>query len=733
MLRPVTASRGGLALLLLLLTVAVFAQVGGHDFVDYDDYRYVVENPILPLGLSREAFARIWREPYHDNWIPLTSLSFQVSHALHGLRPGGYLLGNLALHAAATLVLFVALARMTGAALRSAFVAAVFAVHPLHVESVAWVSERKDALSGLFFMLTLLAYARLAERPTSLARQATVAICFALGLLAKPMLVTLPFVLLLLDFWPLRRLAEPGSAHLLSWERLRPRLLEKLPLLGLSAVSAAITYLVQQGAGAMVFAEELSPGERVANALASFAVYPARILWPTGLAPFYPFHRPSPALVASGALVLVVFSAAALRLAKRAPYLLVGWFWFAGMLVPVIGLVQVGLQARADRYMYLPLIGLSIAAAWGVPDALSRWPAARRLLPAAAGAAIACLAAVAWLQVSLWRDTVSLFEHTLSVTRDNFIAHHALATTYTRVGRFPDARAQFEETVRLKPRWAAPHFEFAALLDRLGEPEAAIAQYQEGLRQQPEHPAAQGNLGLLLAHAGRPAEAVPHLEQAVALRGPDPDQQRTWAQIAFTLGFAMLQTGRAADAEPWLRKALAGGVDSAELHQALAMTALAAGREAEAISHSRAALERNPDLISAANNLAWTLATSSDASLRDPAEAVRLAEGVVRQTEGKNPGFLDTLAVSYQAAGRWSDAHRTAQKAAELAESQGDQELARAIRSRAAGQRRPRSRRRATPSRSPRSPRPRDLPAAPPSSWRSARPPRDPASPSTSL
>jgi len=686
MLRPVTVSRGGFALLLLLLTIAVFAQVRSHDFVSYDDFRYVVENPTLALGFGREALAQIWLDPYLA-WIPLTSLSLQLSHALHGPRAAGYLLGNLALHAAAMLVLFFALARITRRVGPSAFVAAIFAVHPLNVESVAWVSGRKDVLSGLFFMLTLAAYARLAERPRSIGRQAAVALCFTLGLLSKPMLVTLPCVLLLLDFWPLERLREPASERLLAPRLLRACALEKLPLLCLVAASAVVTYAVQERGGAMLFAEELPLLSRVGNALASFAVYPAKIVWPTGLAPFYPFPRegPSLALAATGGAVLVAVTAAALRLARRAPYFAVGWLWFVGMLVPVIGLVQVGLQARADRYLYLPLIGLSIAVAWGVPDALERWRAARRLLPAAACATISALAAGAYLQVSVWRDTVTLFEHTLRVTRDNFVAHHALATSYTRSGRLPEARAHFEEAVRLKPDWSAAQIELASVLDRLGEQEPAIAHYQEGLRQEPDHPSAQGNLGLLLLHAGRSAEAVPHLEKALALRARDPSDDRTWAQIAFALGFALLQNGRVNDAAPRLEQALAGGVDTAEVHHALAVVSLAAGRDAEAIAHGRAALARDPDLISAANNLAWVLATSSDARLRDPAEAIRLAETVVRKTEAGDPGFLDTLAVSYAAAGRFGDARRTAQRAAELAAARGDEELARSIRVRAAG------------------------------------------------
>jgi tetratricopeptide (TPR) repeat protein len=683
MLRSVTASRGVLALLLLLLPIAVYAQVRGHDFVDYDDFRYIVDNPSLPLGFGRAALAEIWRDPYLA-WVPLTSLSFQLSHALHGPQPGGYLLGNLAIHVTATLLLFFALARMTGGVLRSAFVAAVFAVHPLNVESVAWASSRKDVLAGLFFALTLAAYARFAQAPSSRLRQAAVALCFALGLLAKPMLVTVPCVLLLLDFWPLGRLSEPASGRLLDLRRLRACALEKLPLFGLVGVSAVFTYLVQERGGAMVFSEEVSLLSRIGNSLTSFAVYLAKIVWPTGLAPFYPFLREvSLALAATGAAVLIVFTAAALRLARRAPWLLVGWLWFAGMLVPVIGLVQVGFQARADRYLYLPLIGLSIAVAWGVADALSGWRPARRLLPAAACAVIAALAAAAWLQVGVWRDTVTLFEHTLAVTRDNFTAHHALAASYTRLGRLAEARRHFEESVRLKPRWAAARFELAALLDRLGEPAAAIEQYRAGLSEQPANPAALGNLGLLLAHAGRPAEAVPHLERALALRGAEADQERTWAEIAWTLGLALLQTGRVADAAPRLEQARAGGVDSAELYQALAVVALAAGREAEAIGHGRAALARNPALISAANNLAWVLATSSDASLREPGEAVRLAEEVVRETGASNPGYLDTLSVSYAAAGRYPEAREAAQRAAELAEARGDPELARAIRSRA--------------------------------------------------
>ena len=395
-------------LLLLASTLAVFFPVRDHEFVDYDDARYVVENPNLAEGLGRESVARAFAEPYFANWIPLTSISLLIDHELYGLEPAGYLRTNVALHAASALLLFFALLRMTRAPWASAFVAAVFALHPLHVESVAWVSGRKDVLCGLFWMLTLYAYARYAERPQSPGRYALVVTGVALALLSKPLAITLPFALLLLDYWPLGRLTSADSRRWLDRARLRRALLEKLPLLALAGAAAVITYAVQEKIG-VVRSAEFSLPLRISNALLSYALYLRDAIWPSGLAAFYPFpHAGLPVgAVLAALLVLCGVSALALRGARSRPYLLTGWLWYLGTLAPMIGILQVGLQARADRYTYIPLVGPAIMLAWSGAALARRTRAARTALAIAGAGAVAALAVAASFQVAVWHDARS--------------------------------------------------------------------------------------------------------------------------------------------------------------------------------------------------------------------------------------------------------------------------------------------------------------------------------------
>jgi tetratricopeptide (TPR) repeat protein len=624
--------RGLLALVLVALTAAVFQGVRQHDFVRYDDHVYVSENPQLRAGLGRTSLAAAFR-PYFTNWIPLTALSLQLDHALYGFEPRGYLLTNLALHAASVVLLLLGLSRLTGAVGRSAFATAVFAVHPLHVESVAWVSERKDVLSGLFFMLTLCAYARYAERPGSRGRYAVVLLALALGLLAKPMLVTLPCVLLLLDFWPLGRLAAPAQR--------RRALVEKLPLLALSAAVGVVALRVQQSAGTVASTESVPLAARLANACESAVVYAAQSLWPSGLAAIYPHplaEVSSARGLACGAL-LAVATGVAFRERVRHPWWIVGWLWYLGMLVPVIGLVQVGLQARADRYTYLPQVGLSLALAWGAFDLLGGSPRGRRALAAAGAAAVVALAVLAERQVRSWRNTETLFTRALAVTRDNYLAHDGLAAWLLREGRLDEAERQYALALRAKPGWMEPALGLGDVALRRGHPERALALYRPWL--------------------------------AIA-----PESER----LQEALGFALLETGEPEQAEPHLRFALAARPEDAQLHAALGMLAERTGRPAEAVEHAREALRLDPGLLPVANNLAWLLATTSDAQLRDPGEALRLASASLAGAGEAEPAYLDTLAASYAAAGRFAEAVDAAERGAALAEQRGDAKLASALR-----------------------------------------------------
>jgi tetratricopeptide (TPR) repeat protein len=628
-----------IALGLVALTAWVFLPVREHGFVDYDDFLYIVHNPVIVPGLGVDSAVAAFQEPVQASWHPLTTLSLQLDRTLWGDGPTGVLLTNVALHALATLLLYLAMVRLTGSTARSAFVAGLFGVHPLHVESVAWASERKDTLSAVFWMLTLLAYAGYAKR-RSLGSYALVFVSLGLGLLAKPMLVSLPLVLLLLDFWPLGRFTRPGGGSI-DLRRAARLLVEKLPLLGLAGVVGVVTYRVQQAAGAMAFSESYSFGIRVANAVESYVVYVLRTLWPTQLAAFYPHPvgtTPEWQVVACGVGLGVATGFALGSLARR-PYLAVGWLWYLGTLVPVIGLVQVGIQARADRYTYLPMIGLGILIAWGLPELLARGQRSRQALTAAAGVAIVALAAVARQQVEVWRDTESLFSHALSVTRDNHVAHHRLGTWLLNAERLDDALVHYEALIEIRPSVVQPRFEIANALDRAGRLDEAITYYQQGVAVAPGFTRGQGFLGLALVRAGRFDEAIDPLEKGVErYAASDP-----------------LQAG--------LARAYAG-----------------IGRPEEAMRHFREALRLRPGQPELVVEAAWLLATCEP--VLDPEAARTLIEPYATRSKNPHPSALDTLAAAHAAAGRFEVAERIATAALAAHRARGgadDDDLVRRI------------------------------------------------------
>lgn len=503
-----------IALGLAVLVAAVYAQVRGHAFLHFDDDEVITRAPGVALGLSAEGVRWALTSVHVANWLPLPHLSFLVDQELHGLSPRAMLLENAALHALASVLLFVAFRRMTGAPWPSAAVAAVFAIHPLHVESVAWAALRKDVLSGVFFALSLVAYVRLVERP-SVARHVALAAAFALGLLSKPTLVTLPFVLLLLDVWPLRRLsAAPGR-----------RVLEKLPLMVLAAASGVATALAQRAAGAMVATQSFPLADRAANALVAIFDYLRTSLWPSGLAPFYPAPVdgvPLAQAAAAGALVLAITALSVWQRTER-PWILVGWLWFLGMLLPTLGLVQVGSQARADRYTYLPLIGLSILPVWALGELAERRRTLRPAVAAFGIAWIAALAVAAHRQTALWRDGVTLFQHTLRVTRENPLAYAHLSEELLAQERYAEAAESMRSALRLQPAYVEMKNNLAWVL--VTRPEVPPLDPGEPLRLAVaaveatggRSPAALQTLALAQARAGRFAEASRTAQRAAAL------------------------------------------------------------------------------------------------------------------------------------------------------------------------------------------------------------------------
>jgi Flp pilus assembly protein TadD len=525
--------------LLLLMAIAVavaYWPVRQFGFVRFDDPTYVSENPHVLGGLSWSAVGWAFTSGYGANWHPITWMSHMLDVQLFGLDAGAHHSVNVVIHAANSMLLFLVLLQMTGAVWRSAFVAAAFALHPIHVESVAWVAERKDVLSTLFWTLSIWAYARYAVKPRRLTYVLLLA-AFALALMAKPMVVTLPFALLLLDVWPLGRFGSERPS-----ERAWPLVREKLPLFALSLASSCVTYLVQQHGGTVASGVRLPFAQRLANALVAYVAYLGKAIWPLKLAAYYPYPDSRSAGVVLGCgLLLAGASVAAALSIRRRPYIFVGWFWYMGTLVPAIGIVQVGTQAMADRYTYVPLVGIFMILAWGVPDLLRERPWSK--VPIAVGACAALLgcAVAARLQVGYWESSMALWRHALAVTRDNYAAHTYYGNALSARGDLQGAIAEYSEAIRIRPSYPEAHNNLGPALAQTGRINDAIAEFHQAIRLRPNYADAHNNLGVALASQGKFDDAI--LEYAEALR-LDPDH----AKARTNLGLAFRALGRTADA-----------------------------------------------------------------------------------------------------------------------------------------------------------------------------------------
>jgi Tfp pilus assembly protein PilF len=573
----------------------VFAPVRHYAFVDFDDAVYVLQNCHVTTGLTWANVTWACTSLHAGYWIPLVWLSYMADIRMSGLDPGALHVTNLLLHLANTLLLFDLLYRLTRAAGRSGLVAALFAVHPLHVESVAWITERKDVLSTLFWLLAMHAYLGWVKKPTW-KRQAVLLVLFALGLTAKPMLVTLPIALLLLDVWPLGRLTGPDGRGP-SLAALPALVREKIPMLVLAAMASCVTVVAQQGGGAVVDASRLPWSERAANALVSYAAYVGQMWWPTRLVALYPYSSLNTWSVLGAALGLAGVTVLAIRGARRCPYLLVGWLWYVLTLLPVIGLVQVGVQARADRFTYVPLIGLFVVVAWGVPDLVARWRLPRLLLPAVASLIVVLCALTARQQVRTWRNAMALWQHAVDVMPENYYAHTRLGTLHLADGRTNEAVEQFAEALRIAPQYAEAHYGFGVALDQQGHLEAAIVQYTDALLAQPGLTEARNNLGVDLATVGRVDDAFAQFTEALRI---DPRV----AETHDNLGVLLAAEHREEEATAQFLEAvrLQPEAEAARFHlgQALAR----AGRVDEARAQFQDVLRINPHHEGAAHALA---------------------------------------------------------------------------------------------------------------------------------
>jgi tetratricopeptide (TPR) repeat protein len=649
-------SRGQVVLVYLFLTAItwlVFGQTVRHEFVNFDDHVYVYDNPLVAGGLNINGIVSAFTHPQGRNWHPLTTVSHMLDCQLYGLNAGGHHFTSVALHTIAVLLLFGVLRVTTGALWPSAFVAALFAIHPLHVESVAWVSERKDVLSAVFFMLTLAAYVRYVRAPSP-GRYFFVAMIFALGLMSKPMLVTVPFVLLLLDYWPLRRF-DKGTQFtgrgIAGWLNQRPSyqqlFLEKTPLLILSGLSCLLTIWAQdQGTGSL---EQLPFTWRLNNAVVSYIEYVRQTFWPARLAVFYPHPNNELPIwqVTLATTLLLLISAMAILLRKKRPYVFTGWFWYVGMLMPVIGIVQIGEQGHADRYTYLPHIGLFLLIVWTAVDLATTWHLRREYLWLVPAATIAVLSYLATDQTSFWKNSEKLWDHALSVTSNNDFAHNNLGFLYLRRGELDKAISHFETALEIRSGNSQMRYNLGTALVHM-------------------------NLANALARKGKPEEAIVHYEEAVKLR---PD----YGDAYYNFGSVLFQQGRIDDAIAQWQKAVAIQPNDAAAHTSLGNALLQKGWPEQAIVHYQRALQIDPGEVNTRNNMAWVLATSSDPSIRNGAKAVSLAAEAVEISGGKDAIFFRTLAASYSECGKFADAIAAAEKGQKIAISRGDSDLARTL------------------------------------------------------
>jgi tetratricopeptide (TPR) repeat protein len=578
---------------LAVVTFAIYAQVVGHQFITLDDPTYIRENPMVNRGVTAAGLAWAFTTFYAANWHPVTWISHMIDCQFFGTNAGRHLLVNALIHVANTLLVFWFLLRTTGARWASALVAALFALHPLHVESVAWASERKDILSTFFGLLSLISYVRYAKAP-SIGGYAWVGITLVLGLLAKPMLVTWPFVMLLLDYWPLKRWQSAKSKA--QRETVRRLVLEKVPLFFIVAGSAIMTLLAQSRGGAVQTIAHVSVALRLSNALVSYAKYLLLTFWPNNLAVYYPFAGIAAWQIIGAAFLLIAITAFCFFQRKTRPYLIVGWLWFLGTLVPVIGIVQVGGQIMADRYFYIPSIGLFIAVVFGLADISKSWRIPASLCAGSAAAALLVLGTLTNEQIQRWRDSFTLFEHTLAVTPPNLRIEHNLGIALGASDKYDEAAAHFQKALQIDPNFYDGLVALGVTLAHQGRMPEAIEYFQAAIRSQPDASKAHVQLAHALWAQKRDQEALEQLERTSPLAQKDPD-------IRADLGLALALVGRTEEAIEQLHEALRLNPNNAEAHNNLGLALLASGKARESIPEFEVALRLKPQLKGAADNL----------------------------------------------------------------------------------------------------------------------------------
>jgi tetratricopeptide (TPR) repeat protein len=632
---------------LVAATLVAYEPIRHNDFVAFDDNKYITENPDIKSGITWQSLSRIFK-PHFFMWHPLTTFTNMLDCELFGLNPFWHHLVSVLFHLANTLLLFWILREVTGATWPSAFVSAVFAIHPLQVESVAWAAERKTVLSGLFWLLTITVYAWYVKRP-GIGRYILLFVVYASCIMTKPVVVTLPLVLLLLDYWPLERFGGHSPAYRgsppagktvpMGW-----LLIEKVPLLLLSAFLSVMTFIAQQQGGMVRTLERFPLDCRVANMFVSYMKYIGKLIWPSHLAVIYPYPKTNlsdPAAITCIVLfvLITVFSIYAGRYRK---YAAVGWLWYVGTLVPMIGLVQVANQSMADRYMYLPMLGLLVMGVWVIKDFLGKQLFGKAMLAVLGSVSLLSAVIITRTQVSYWRDTKTIFEHTLKVTKKNSIAENGYGSALFNEGRINEAEGHFRKALSIWPTYFDARSNLGKVFLKQGKYDEAVSCFTELLSNKKRAEEIHYNLATAFSKQAKYDEAAKHFSAVLKLNPSYFDTREKLGDIYAKLGTANILDGD--------KKA--------------------------AIQNWTKALALKPDNAAILNNVAWLLATGEDVSAEDANKATGFAEKACKVTGDKNSEFLDTLAAAYAAAGRYEEAAATAQKAIEVARGAGRESTA---------------------------------------------------------
>jgi tetratricopeptide (TPR) repeat protein len=577
--------------MLALATAGVYYQVYSFEFVNYDDAEYVYQNPYLKNGITASAVKWAFTTGYACFWHPLTWLSHALDWQLFGNNPAGHHIISVIFHVANTLLVFWVFKKMTNAVEASAFVAALFALHPLHVESVAWVSERKDVLSTFFWLLTMWAYVRYVRR-TSVSGYLLMVVFFALGMMSKPMLVTLPFVLLLLDYWPLGRFDKPRH------KTTGFLIIEKIPLFAIAFGASIVAYIVQKQGKAITTGENYTFLIRLANGCISYMQYIIKMIWPTRLAMFYPHpgRNVSVLYAVISAVILLAVTILMIRFSKGRRYLFTGWFWYIGTLVPVIGLVQVGSHAMADRYSYITLTGLFIIIAWGLPELLSKWRYRKIVLGIAAVMVLMAMGIGTYLQVGYWKNNFALFTHAIEVTQDNYTAYNNLGTTYIDLGRYQDAIESLKQAIRINRNCTEAYNNLGVAFNKLGLWQDAVDTFKQVIRVKPDCAKVHCNLGVAYGGIGSYQDALEIYKRAVII---DP----ALAEAHCGIGAAYLDLGRYQDAIEPLKQAIRIERNYTDAYYNLGVAFNKLGRWQESIDAFKQVIRVKPDWAEVHYNL----------------------------------------------------------------------------------------------------------------------------------